>query len=95
MCGIAGSIEWRDSGGVAGFNLSAMSNRGPDAQVEVDSHADDIRCAADFRFRLGHARLSIVDLSTTANQPMSTEDGPLLDCFQWRDLQPRGIAHKS
>lgn len=75
MCGIAGSIEWRDSAGVAGFDLAAMRNRGPDAQVEVDSHADGIRTAADFRFRLGHARLSIVDLSATANQPMSTGDG--------------------
>lgn len=75
MCGIAGSIEWRDSAGVAGFDLAVMRNRGPDAQVEVDSHAEGIRTAADFRFRLGHARLSIVDLSTTANQPMSTEDG--------------------
>lgn len=75
MCGIAGSLEWRASAGVAGYDLAAMRNRGPDAQMEVDSHTDGIRCAADFRFRLGHARLSIVDLSTTANQPMSTEDG--------------------
>lgn len=74
MCGIAGSLEWRTSQGVAGFDLTALRNRGPDAQVEVDSHAEGVRCAADFRFRLGHARLSIVDLSTTANQPMSTED---------------------
>ena len=75
MCGIAGSIEWHDSAGVAGFNLAAMRNRGPDAQVEIDSHIDGIPSAADFRFRLGHARLSIIDLSATANQPMSTEDG--------------------
>ncbi len=68
-------MEWRTSQGVAGFDLAALRNRGPDAQVEVDSHSEGIRCAADFRFRLGHARLSIVDLSTTANQPMSTEDG--------------------
>jgi asparagine synthase (glutamine-hydrolysing) len=52
-----------------------MRNRGPDAQVEIDSFDAGINCAADFRFRLGHARLSIVDLSSAANQPMSTKDG--------------------
>lgn len=75
MCGIAGSIEWKHSKGAAGFNLDALKNRGPDAQVEIDSLKERIAVGDGFRFRLGHARLSIVDLSEEANQPMRTPDG--------------------
>ena len=101
MCGIAGSIEWKSSQGVAGFNLAALRNRGPDAQVEVDSYQDGIRSAGDFRFRLGHARLSIVDLSDTANQPMATEDGRYWivfngEVYNHADLraQLEGLGHR-
>lgn len=75
MCGIAGSIEWKQSKGANGFNLDALSNRGPDAQAEVNSSKEGISTADGFRFHLGHARLSIVDLSEEANQPMRTPDG--------------------
>ena len=75
MCGIAGSIEWKLSKGAAGFDLDALRNRGPDAQVEIDSLKEGIEVRDGFRFRLGHARLSIVDLTEEANQPMRTPDG--------------------
>lgn len=75
MCGIAGSIVWKHGKDAQGFDLDALKNRGPDAQVEIDSHAEQLAVADGFRFRLGHARLSIVDLSEQANQPMRTPDG--------------------
>ena len=64
MCGICGSIGfevdhlWIDSA------LEALSHRGPD-------HAETW-CGE--RVSLGHARLSIIDLSASGNQPMVTPD---------------------
>lgn len=48
---------------------NTMSHRGPDASGEWRS--DDRKVA------LGHRRLSIIDLSPSGNQPMSTPDGNL------------------
>lgn len=75
MCGIAGSITWKDGRSAQGFDLDALKNRGPDAQVEVDSLREGLAVRDGFRFQLGHARLSIVDLTEQANQPMRTPDG--------------------
>lgn len=65
MCGICG---WVDKEPVKRPVLESMigelRHRGPDAQqVEVLGNVG-----------LGHARLSIIDLSSAANQPMSNED---------------------
>jgi asparagine synthase (glutamine-hydrolysing) len=49
--------------------------RGPDAQV-VETWD-----APEFRVALGHNRLSIIDLSTEANQPMHSSDGALSMVF--------------
>lgn len=67
MCGIVGALSWGN------FDISeiyiikmrdAMVHRGPDgAGVWVDQNR---------RIGLGHRRLSIIDLSTNANQPMAT-----------------------
>lgn len=50
-----------------------MSHRGPDGCGAWVS--------ADARVGLGHRRLSIIDLSTVANQPMANEDGSLQVVF--------------
>jgi asparagine synthase (glutamine-hydrolysing) len=78
MCGIVGALAWRDSG----FEVSepyivamrdAMPHRGPDGAGAWIS--------ADRKVGLGHRRLSIIDLSTAAGQPMSNEDGRLRIVF--------------
>ena len=66
MCGIAG-FNWRDEEKIA-LMQSCLSHRGPDAKgVFVDD-----------RVSLGHTRLSIIDLSTKANQPMVDEESGLV-----------------
>ena len=58
MCGISG-FNWKDESKVAEM-VQALSHRGPDADgIFVDEGVS-----------LGHNRLSIIDLSSNANQPM-------------------------
>jgi len=75
MCGIAGSITWKggkvpESGN---FDISALAYRGPDAMCTVDS-SQIARPPERFAWKLAHARLSIVDLAASANQPMCSAD---------------------
>lgn len=49
--------------------LKAMAHRGPDAQREVHLQI------ANMHVQLGHRRLSILDLSTAADQPLDSDDG--------------------
>jgi asparagine synthase (glutamine-hydrolysing) len=51
----------------------AMSHRGPDGA--------GLFISDDRRLGLGHRRLAIIDLSDTANQPMTNEDGSLWVVF--------------
>ena len=53
--------------------MDALKQRGPDAQGEVISE--------DPGYALGHTRLSIIDLSDLANQPMSSTDGKVKIVF--------------
>jgi asparagine synthase (glutamine-hydrolysing) len=78
MCGIAGALAFRGSH----FTISdsyltrmrdTMQHRGPDGGANW--------IAPDGRVGLAHRRLSIIDLSTVANQPMSNEDGTLWVVF--------------
>src|SRR5262245_19726926 len=74
MCGINGALVFARGG----FEVTpayiarmrdALGHRGPDgADVWVD---------ADRRVGFGHRRLSIIDLSASASQPMPNEDGSL------------------
>ena len=77
MCGIAGILRWQPDSTSLGPLLSKMCNvmqhRGPDA--------DGQWVASDGRVGLGFRRLAIVDLSPSANQPMSNEDGSLQIVF--------------
>lgn len=76
MCGIAGilsktvSLETRAIKSM----VKKLQHRGPDCEgIELfcDSHTRNIYLA------LGHRRLSIIDLSDKAHQPMKNEDGSL------------------
>jgi asparagine synthase (glutamine-hydrolysing) len=65
MCGIAGFLgPWTDR--LLDAMLDRINHRGPDGRaIWRDREAN---------FAVGHARLSIIDLSTAANQPMHTAD---------------------
>ena len=69
MCGITGVFAFNEIGRFNLPNLSvateAISHRGPDHQnIYIDDYVG-----------LGHRRLSIIDLSSAAHQPMSAEEG--------------------
>jgi asparagine synthase (glutamine-hydrolysing) len=71
MCGIAGTLNWDGAAADRGTlerMLRAIRHRGP----------DDQRVWLNGGTGLGHARLSIIDLES-GQQPMSNEDGTLLD----------------
>lgn len=74
MCGIVGLYQFAEiDSPLTTADLvrmrDAMAHRGPDGVGLWQS--------ADEKVLLGHRRLSIIDLSTAANQPMSNEDGTL------------------
>ena len=77
MCGIVGAFQPNGRGLVSDDALvemrDRMSHRGPDGGGLWRSSADD--CV------LGHRRLSIIDLSTSANQPMLSVDGKVAIVF--------------
>ena len=63
MCGING-FNWRDENLIQRMNTK-IAHRGP----------DDEGVFVDENISLGHRRLSIIDLSQAAHQPMITPDG--------------------
>ena len=78
MCGIVGSVSFDSSTFVFTEPYirrmrDTMTHRGPDG--------GGIWMSPDGRVGLGHRRLSIIDLSTVANQPMANEDGRLQVVF--------------
>jgi len=88
MCGISGVLAFKNSN----FQVTAeylvrmremMVHRGPDGAGVVDFHPT----AA---VGLAHRRLSIIDLSDAAAQPMSNEDGSLQIVFNGEIYNPRG-----
>ncbi len=78
MCGIVGVLSFDNSAyRITNKQLTRMRDtmvhRGPDGGANWIS--------ADGRVGLGHRRLSIIDLTTAANQPMTNEDGSLWVVF--------------
>ena len=66
MCGIAGLIDYRISscGSILSSMANAVTHRGPDGSGSYFVGNDLVQIG------LGHRRLSILDLSTAANQPL-------------------------
>lgn len=73
MCGLIGIIGIPYFGMDIRGLLERIAHRGPDAAGIFES--DDNQ-----HVKMGHRRLSIIDLSEAANQPFHKGD-------QWRDLQ--------
>src|SRR6266853_6135435 len=65
MCGISGTIGLADRKVIAAMT-EAIAHRGPDDTGTFVS--------AEANIALGHTRLSIIDLSPAAHQPMSYRD---------------------
>lgn len=73
MCGIAGYVSYRTAAetGLIENMTAAIMHRGPDASG----------CYIHNNLALGHRRLSIIDLSDAAVQPMKNEDGSIIVVF--------------
>jgi asparagine synthase (glutamine-hydrolysing) len=72
MCGIAGFVgPWSDR--LLDVMLDRISHRGPDGSATWRDR--------EANFAVGHTRLSIIDLSAAANQPMHTADGRYVISF--------------
>ena len=67
MCGIAGCYQQADGQKLVDIMTDRIAHRGPDA-AGAWSHEDD-----RVTVQLGHRRLSIIDLSTAADQPLSKD----------------------
>ncbi|NVO02105.1 MAG: asparagine synthase (glutamine-hydrolyzing) [Bacteroidetes bacterium] len=76
MCGIGGFFQINnrfDLNKISGFFKEGLIHRGPDVQ--------DHWVSEDGNILIAHTRLSILDLSVSANQPMKTEDGKIVLTF--------------
>src|ERR1700678_1534176 len=96
MCGIAGCYQQPDGYRLAEVMTDRIAHRGPDAGG-VWSHEND-RVA----IHLGHRRLSIIDLSAAADQPMIKDNlvmvynGELYNYRELRqELQGRGVRFRT
>lgn len=74
MCGIVGVVAFDDAKFRASHDYvaqmsDAVAHRGPDGS--------GVWLSSDRRVGLGHRRLSIIDLSHAADQPMSNDDGSI------------------
>jgi len=91
MCGVAGAFCQPDGARLVRTMTDRISHRGPDADglEDLSPHAP---------LQLAHRRLSIIDLSTAADQPL-VKDGLHLsyngELYNYRDLrvslQNRGV----
>jgi asparagine synthase (glutamine-hydrolysing) len=98
MCGIAGALFWNSEAGRGGREaavarmVQALAHRGPDGEGIVRcvtaQHTGSEAPAAI----LGHRRLSIIDLSDRARQPMESPRGPIWltyngEIYNYRDIR--------
>jgi asparagine synthase (glutamine-hydrolysing) len=88
MCGIAGFYSFHKNFSDSDLKrmTDCIAHRGPDA--------DGFYMDTESGVGLGHRRLSILDLSTAANQPMQSHDGRYYICFNGEVFNYREIAEK-
>ena len=88
MCGIVGGF-WRDGSAIAdrlSAALEQLRRRGP------DDRGADVEQLPSGTLALGHARLSIIDLSSGGHQPMLSPDGSFAmvfngEIYNYRELR--------
>jgi asparagine synthase (glutamine-hydrolysing) len=84
MCGIAGCYQQADGQKLVDIMSDRIAHRGPDA-TGTWSHEDD-----HVAVHLGHRRLSIIDLSSAADQPLSKNGLTLIyngELYNYRALR--------
>ena len=92
MCGIAGCYQQTDGRKLVDIMTDRIAHRGPDANGTWN-HEDE-----RVSVQLGHRRLSIIDLSAAADQPLSKHGLTLVyngELYNYRELKaqlasPRG-----
>jgi asparagine synthase (glutamine-hydrolysing) len=96
MCGIAGCYQQADGQKLVDIMTDRIAHRGPDA-TGMWSHEDN-----RVSVQLGHRRLSIIDLSIAADQPLSkdhltlTYNGELYNYRSLRaELSARGVRFRT
>ena len=92
MCGITGCYQQTDGQKLVDIMTDRIAHRGPDAAGTWSHQSDRVA------IHLGHRRLSIIDLSEAANQPMAKDgltlvyNGELYNFKELRaDLKARGV----
>jgi asparagine synthase (glutamine-hydrolysing) len=96
MCGIAGCYQQADGQKLVDVMTDRIAHRGPDA-TGIWAHDDD-----RVSVQLGHRRLSIIDLTAAADQPLS-KDGLVLsyngELYNYRtlraELAARGVSFRT
>jgi len=94
MCGIAGALTTPNSNATYDLQghvremVRAIRHRGP----------DDFGVSGGAGVCLGHARLSVIDLSASAHQPMESGDGALRivfngEIYNFKELRAQLIGH--
>jgi asparagine synthase (glutamine-hydrolysing) len=89
MCGIVGLYNFPAKCDVLTRMLHAIAHRGPDAEGVYESQS----LGADVR--LGHRRLSIIDLSAAANQPFEKDSLVIVyngEIYNYKALQRELVA---
>lgn len=85
MCGIVGfTNNIDDSNRVIGEMMDKIRHRGPDAEGKY----------VDADIALGHRRLSIIDVSSSGDQPIFNEDGSMVIVFNGEIYNYREIREK-
>jgi asparagine synthase (glutamine-hydrolysing) len=89
MCGIAGCYRQADGHKLVEIMTDRIAHRGPDATGIWDHHGDLVTA------QLGHRRLSIIDLSSAADQPLSKHGLVLVyngELYNYRELRAELIT---
>jgi asparagine synthase (glutamine-hydrolysing) len=89
MCGIAGCYQQADGQKLVDIMTDRIAHRGPDATGTWSHEGDQVAV------HLGHRRLSIIDLSDAANQPMSKDGLTLVyngELYNFREIRADLVA---
>jgi asparagine synthase (glutamine-hydrolysing) len=89
MCGIAGCYQQTDGRKLVEIMTDRIAHRGPDA-AGIWDHGDD-----HVTVQLGHRRLSIIDLSSAADQPLSKHGMTIVyngELYNYQELRAELIA---